>query len=224
MRTTYINGCSYYTDKNVYFPAISSVLRVTQHQDSLAALANWRKSKGDSVAARIAHNCRKRGISLHEVIKRYLQGQTNFLCDAAIQPYWESIQTTLEQIDEAKLIEEIAFNRQERYAGRVDLVACYKDIPCVIEWTTAEEPKSSEGRLYDKPLQAVAELGAINRSFGDRLYGERIENVLIVVALPDRPAQIFFFDRDRLLDFWVKWKKRLDQFYISIDEQNLRVG
>lgn len=224
MRTTYINGCSYYTDKNTYFPAISSVLRATQAPESLAALANWRKSKGDSAADRIAHNSRQRGIALHEVIKRCLHEQTNCICDATTKPYWESIQPILMRLSEVKLIEEVTFNHQERYAGRVDLVACYEDIPCVIEWTTAEEPKSFESKLYDKPLQAVAELGAVNRSFGDSFYGERIENVLIVVALPDKTAQIFLFERDRLLDFWVQWKKRLDLFYTNHGEQHLRAS
>ena len=55
----------------------------------------------------------------------------------------------------------------EGYTGKVDLVARYRGVPCIIELTTAEQPKQKISKLYDKPLKLVAYGGAINRYYRD---------------------------------------------------------
>jgi hypothetical protein len=118
----------------------------------------------------------------------------------------------LEKLSDIQLVETVVPNYVEGYAGKVDLVARYEGVPCTIELTTAEEPKLRVANLYDKPLQLVAYGGAINRCYGESLFGDKIVNALIVVGLPGEDAEIFVLKREQLLDYWQKWLKRLKFF------------
>ncbi len=194
MKTTYINGHCYYIDKNgVLFPAVTTIL------------SNRRKSKGTTEVNKIIFN---------KLIKQYLQGDLPKPDNNWLEPYLYSIQPVLERLSDVKLIEQLVLNDVEGYAGKVDLVAGYKGIPHIIEWTTAEQPKLEESRLYDKPLQLVAYGGAINR--GESLFGRKISHALIVVALPGEEAEIFEFDRIKLIHYWKQWLSRLTCFNDTI--------
>jgi hypothetical protein len=213
MKSTYINGRFYYKDENgILLPAVTTILRATQPQNSLAALSNWRNKVGEDEANRIAITSRRRGELLHQMVKEYLQGKPPKLCSSFIQPYWYSIQSVLAKLTDVQLVEEVVPNYVEGYAGKVDLVARYEGVPYTIEWTTAEEPKLKVAKLYDKPIQTVAYGGAINRHYGESLFCSKIVNALIVVALPDEDAEIFLFEREQLLGYWHKWVKRLNSF------------
>lgn len=213
MKSTYINGRCYYVGKGgVLLPAVTTVLKQTQPQESIAALSYWRKKVGDAQANRIILNSRRRGEILHQMIKEHLQGYLPKLDNNLIQPYWCSIQSVLDKLSDVQLIEELVSNYMEGYAGKVDLVARYQSVPHIIEWTTAEEPKLEVGKLYDKPLQLVAYGGAINRYYGKTLFGSKINRALIVVALPGEEAEIFAFDRVGLIHYWNQWLSRLKFF------------
>ncbi|WP_277128345.1 hypothetical protein [Chlorogloeopsis fritschii] len=124
-----------------------------------------------------------------------------------------SIVEVLKQLSDVQLIEETVPNYIERYVGKVDLVTRYKGIPHIIEWTTSEEPKLRVEKLYDKPLQLAAYSGATNRYYGYHLFGRKINHATIVVALPGEEAEIFEFDRVKLIHHWKKWDSRLKRFY-----------
>lgn len=212
MKGTWINGRFYYKDENsILLPAVTTILKATQPIESVAALSNWRNKVGNAEANRIALTSRRRGKLLHQWVKEYLQGLSP-TASSLIQPYCYSIQSVLEKLSDVQLVEAVVPNYVEGYAGKVDLVARYEDVPCTIEWTTAEEPKLRVGKLYDKPLQAVAYGGAINRYYGESLFGTKIVNALIVVALPGEDAEIFLLKREQLLDYWQKWLIRLKSF------------
>lgn len=213
MRATYINGRFYYEDKGgILLPAVSTILKATQPQESIAALSNWRKKLGDNEANRIAANSRRRGEALHQLVKEYLQGLSPKVENSLIQPYWYSIQSVLEKLSDIQLVEKVVPNWVEHYAGKVDLLARYKGVPHAIELTTAEEPKLRVAKLYDKPLQLVAHSGAINRHYGESLFGSKVVNAAIVVALPGEEAETFVFEREQLIDYWYEWLKRLKDF------------
>lgn len=212
MKGTWINGQFYYKDENgILLPAVTTILKATQPIESVAALSNWRNKIGEAQANRIALTSRRRGELLHQWVKEYLQGLSP-IASSLIQPYCYSVQSVLEKLSDVQLVETVVPNYVEGYAGKVDLVARYEGVPCTIEWTTAEEPKLRVEKLYDKPLQAVAYGGAINRYYGESLFGTKIVNALIVVALPGEDAEIFLLKREQLLDYWQKWLKRLKSF------------
>ena len=212
MKGTWINGRFYYQDENgILLPAVTTIIKATQPIESVAALSNWRNKIGEAQANCIALTSRRRGELLHQWIKEYLQGLSP-IASSLIQPYCYSVQSVLEKLSDVQLVETVVPNYVEQYAGKVDLVARYEDVPCTIEWTTAEEPKLRVEKLYDKPLQAVAYGGAINRYYGESLFGTKIVNALIVIALPGEDAEIFLLKREQLLDYWQKWLKRLKFF------------
>ncbi|MFO0210366.1 MAG: exonuclease, partial [Pseudanabaena sp.] len=139
------------------------------------------------------------------MFKTHLEGKSVPPCSNLVLPFWLSLQTVLPDLTDVQMIEEVVPNYKEGYAGRVDLVARYRSTPCVVELTTADDPKLSAASLYDKPLQAVAYAGAINRFYEDELYGQRIDSALVIVALPDTPAEVFLFHRDHVVDYWQQW-------------------
>lgn len=212
MKKTRANGRFYYKDENcILLPAVTTILKATQPIESVAALSNWRNKVGNAEANRIALTSRRRGELLHQWVKDYLQGLSP-TASRLIQPYCYSVQSVLEKLSDVQLVETVVPNYVEEYAGKVDLVARYEGVPCTIEWTTAEEPKLRVEKLYDKPLQLVAYGGAINRCYGESLFGDKIVNALIVVALPGEDAEIFVLEREQLLEYWQKWLKRLKFF------------
>jgi len=212
MKKIRANGRFDYQDENgILLPAVTTILKATQAIESVAALSNWRKKVGNAEANRIAVTSRRRGELLHQWVKDYLQGLSP-TASSLIQPYCYSVQPVLEKLSDVQLVETVVPNYVEGYAGKVDLVARYQGVPCTIEWTTAEEPKLRVEKLYDKPLQLVAYGGAINRCYGEALFGNKIVNALIVVALPDEDAEIFVLERELLLEYWQKWLKRLKFF------------
>lgn len=212
MKGTYMNGRFYYNGKNgIMLPAVTTILKATQPIESVAALSNWRNKVGNTEASRISVTSRRRGELLHQWVKDYLQGLSP-TASSLIQPYCYSVQPVLEKLSDVQLVETVVPNYVEGYAGKVDLVARYQGVPCTIEWTTAEEPKLRVEKLYDKPLELVAYGGAINRYYGESLFGSKIVNALIVVGLPAEDSEIFVLEREQLLDYWQKWLIRLKFF------------
>ena len=106
---------------------------------------------------------------------------------AIAQPYWQSIQTVLPRITDVKLIESAVWHEVGHYAGTVDMVCHFDGQPVILDWKTATRPKKTE-YLDRYPLQLSAYCGCINRT-----YGTRIKTGVIVVALPNREAQVFQF-------------------------------
>lgn len=58
----------------------------------------------------------------------------------------------------------------------------------------------------------AAYLGAIAKSYPQL----QVSQALIIVALPDQPAEVWEFDRESMLKYWDQWLARLEAF------QNLR--
>jgi genome maintenance exonuclease 1 len=131
-------------------------------------------------------------------------------------PFWQSVQDILPRITTPLLIESAVWHEVGHYAGTVDLVCHFDFLPVILDWKTATKPKKAE-YLDRYPLQLAAYCGAINR-----MYGTRIKNGVIVVALPDREAQVFRF---ALGDYWQPWLRRLVRYWeqqsIPLAEQAL---
>jgi genome maintenance exonuclease 1 len=110
-----------------------------------------------------------------------------------------------------RLIESPVLHYDLNYAGVVDCVASYQGIPCVCEWKTADKPKGSIERLFDYPLQLTAYLGAVNLAYQN--YGVKLEHALLVVAIPEMPAEVFWFEPEAIKDYWEEWEKRVAQYW-----------
>jgi genome maintenance exonuclease 1 len=201
------NDIGYLVDsRGIRLPGITSILKATKSPQEKAQLANWRQRVGTSEANQICRTSRDRGNLIHKLTKSYFLGES-FSCPDSIQPYWENLLPILQDIHDVRLIEGNVFHYYEGYAGRVDCVASYHGIPCVIEFKSADRIK----RLYDEPLQLAAYCGALNRQYGVK-YGVSLNHALLIATTPDE-VSLTWFDPDEVMDYWHKWQQRVAQFW-----------
>jgi genome maintenance exonuclease 1 len=202
------DGKQYFVDdKGNSFPSVTTILNATKPQEERDRLLNWKARVGTEAATEITTTASRRGTQTHKQIERYLLGQ-NPVCPPASLPYWESIQPVLADISTVRLVEGSVFHYNLNYSGKVDCVASYQGIPCICEWKTADKPKASIERLYEYPLQLTAYLGAVNNC-----YDIEINHALVVVAIPDMTAEVFWFEPPAIKDYWEQWKMRVSQYW-----------
>ncbi len=205
------NGSQYYLDpKGDRLPSVTTILNATKPQEQRDRLVNWRQRVGTDEANRISTTASRRGTQTHKYIQHYLQGEDT-PCPEASRPYWESIKPVLQNIDNVRLLEGLVCHYDLSYAGIVDCVAAYKGIACVCEWKTADKPKGSVEHLFDYPLQLAAYLGAVNHYYQD--YGVQLNHALIVVAISEMPAQVFWFDLAAITYYWQEWENRVAAYW-----------
>ena len=204
-------GRSYYLDEQgQQLPSVTSILNATKPLEARRSLARWKRRVGVDTAKQISTTASRRGTLTHKHLKDYLLGHPAPCPDSAL-PYWRSLETVLPHLSDVRLVEGTVFHYDLCYAGKVDCVASYQGIPCVLDWKTSDRPKGSVQRLYDNPLQIAAYCGAINHTYGDQ--GLRLTAAMIVVAIPDEDAEVFWFDAHDLKSHWQQWQARLREFY-----------
>ena len=164
------------------------------------------KSESIHHTEEISRTSRDRGNLIHKLIKSYFLGES-LSCADSIKPYWENLFPILQDIHDVRLIEGNIFHYYEGYVGRVDCVASYHGIPCVIEFKSADRIK----RLYDEPLQLAAYCGALNRQYGVK-YGVSLNHALLIVTTPDE-VSLTWFDPNEVMNYWHKWQQRVAQFW-----------
>ncbi len=205
------HGGQYYVDdRGVRLPSVSTILNATRSQAQRDALAQWQQRVGVAEAARISGAASRRGTGTHKQVQRYLQGEA-VICPDGIKAYWESIKPVLFAVDDVRLVEGLVFHHPLGYAGKVDCVASYEGVPCVCEWKTADRPKQSLERLHDYPLQVVAYWGAVNWTY--ETENLNLNHALLAIAIPDRPAEIFWFDEQTIAHYWQQWEERVTIFW-----------
>ncbi len=205
------NGQQYYLDRQGgKLPSVTTILNVTKPQEDRERLFNWRQRVGVAEANQISGAASRRGTGTHKQIQRYLEGKDS-PCPDAILPYWQSIEPVLQDVGNVRLIEGTVFNYDLGYAGIVDCVASFRGIPCICEWKTADKPKGSIERLYDYPLQIAAYSSAVNHYYRD--CDIKLEHALIVVAIPERQAEVFWLEPESMQTFWQQWEKRVAAFW-----------
>lgn len=205
------NGQSFYVDEEGdRFPSVSTILNATRPAEQWEALANWRQRVGSEEANRISSAASRRGSGTHKHIERYLKGQ-DVPCADHVRPYWESLQSVLPDIQDVRLIEGFVFHRELAYAGKADCVASYAGTPCLCEWKTADRPKRKLEHLNDYPLQVAAYWGAVNDCYREQGIG--LDHAILVLAIPDMPAEVFQFNADMIAHYWQEWENRVNQFW-----------
>lgn len=190
-------------------PSVTTILNATRSVEQLEALAAWRQQVGAAEAAKIASTASRRGTGTHRQIQRFLEGHP-VDCPPTIRPYWDSFLPLLQTLQTIHLVEGYVFHDDLHYAGQVDCIATYQGIPCVCEWKTADRPKGAIERLYDYPLQLAAYCGAVNATYAE--YNLNITHALLVVGIPHRPAEIFWFSPAQLAAYWQQWHQRLNAY------------
>ncbi|MDJ1169213.1 exonuclease [Roseofilum sp. BLCC_M154] len=202
------NGISYMIDRyGNRLPSYTSIVRATQSAADKARLFQWRRRVGQAEASRICATSRQRGILGHRQLMHYWHGETT-VCPSLITEHWHHLSPYLEQIQHVRLVEGNLFHFYEGYAGRVDCVASWDSIPCVIDFKFCDRLKP----IYnDQCLQLAAYCGAVNRQYGLK-HKLKINHALLVRSTPDE-VDITLFEPQEMLQFWHQWQARVAQFW-----------
>lgn len=204
-------GRSYFVDeRGCRLPSVSSILSATKPPEDREALLRWRQRLGDAEARRVAGQASRRGTLTHQYLRHYLLGK-DMACPEAARPYWESLEAVMSQLDQVRLVESPVFHYDLGYAGRVDCVASYRGMPCVVDWKTSDRPKGTIERLYDSPIQLAAYCGAVNHAYAE--HDIHIREALMVVAIPGQTAETFHIQTDALKEYWQSWQERVALYY-----------
>jgi len=213
------HGRFYRVGKHQY-PGVGNILSATDSPEQQEFWQQWRTVPSNAAYSEQAKN---RDKLFHAIVEHHFKlpkvGVFQDADESAIaEPYWQSIQTILPRITDPMLIESAVWHEVGHYAGTVDMVCYFDRQPVILDWKTATKPKKTE-YLDCYPMQLTAYCGAINR-----MYGTRIKTGVIVVALPNREAQVFHFS---LGEYWKPWLSRLvgywEQQSIPLAEQVLEV-
>lgn len=203
-----MDGITYLADAfGNSLPRETSIIELTRTPEDKARLANWRRSKGRE-ANQIIGTATRIGKLGHRQIENLFNGE-NIPIPELLRPYWDNLLAILQEIHEIRLIAGNLFHFYEGYAGRVDCVARYYDLPhCAIAFKFSDRIKP----VYDDiPLQLAAYCGALNRQYGEP-YQVRIEHALLIVATPDE-AMVTLFDATEIKKYWRQWQQRVAQFW-----------
>lgn len=201
----------YLVDPNgVPLPSVTTILNATKPPEAWEALARWRDRLGAEEAQRVSRAASRRGSLTHKHIKDYLLGK-EVSCPDFARPYWDSLKPVLDEVDSVQLVESAVFHYDLAYAGKVDCVASFQGTPCICDWKTSDRPKGSVERLHDGPLQLAAYCGAVNHAYATA--GIHLRHALLVVAIPDQPAELFWFEPEQVLLYWQQWQGRVEDYY-----------
>ena len=204
----YTDHGRFYSVNGLQYPGVGTILNAT---DSVEQKEFWQQWRAVPDNAAYSEQAKDRGKLFHAVVENHFQPK-NIRIDSQdsdelaaaqlsyVQPFWQSVQDILPRITEPLLIESAVWHEVGCYAGTVDMVCNFDEQLVILDWKTASKPKKAEW-LDRYPLQLAAYCGAINR-----MYGTRIKNGVIVVALPECEAQVFQF---ALGDYWGPWLARL---------------
>ncbi|MDX2096612.1 MAG: exonuclease [Leptolyngbyaceae cyanobacterium bins.59] len=202
-------GYYFVNEQGDRLPSVTTILNATKPAEDWDRLLQWRQRVGPAEAQRISSTASRRGMGTHRYIQKYLEGDRQ-PCSPAVQPYWESLEPVLQEIQYVRLIEGTVFHQDVGYAGKVDCVASYRGVPCVCEWKTADKPRRKLEYLYDYPLQVVAYCGAVNHVYQD--YGVYLNYALLVIAVPGMAAEVFWLEPETIVAYWNQWQARVEQY------------
>ena len=174
-------------DTGIVLPSVTTVASATAPIGKTMALINWRKRVGDAEANRRTRNAVERGNWLHGVLEDQFNGEDiekHFDEFPQYIPYYHSIESFLERIDEPLLVESaIAWfcpSREIGYAGTFDMLATMKDGSyALLDWKTSYKEKP-DYQLADYRMQ----LGAYTQAI-EQMYDIEIEQAFCAISIYD---------------------------------------
>lgn len=187
------------------YPGVTTILSNTKPEADRAGLAAWRELVGEDEAKRILKASCDRGTIIHRLIEEKLQGNP-VIPPAGVERFWASVEPVLNHISDVQLIEGVVWH-SSGFAGSVDCVARWDGEMAIIDWKTSSSPKKPQW-IKDYFQQTSAYRAAVNEVY-DEL---NINTSVVVVALEDRPAQVFKCEINDLDWHWDMFSLRVREF------------
>jgi genome maintenance exonuclease 1 len=175
-----------------------------------ARLAEWQAQVGPAAADRIRRGAAQRGQQLHGLMATYLLNQEEpaMTQQHSVWGYWQSLRSILDDIEMTHLVEGLVWH-PAGFAGVTDALVTYRGQFCVCDWKTSTRPKCWAW-IQEDVLQVAAYAAAINRVY--QVQGVRVKHGLIVIALPEQQAQVFWLGPEQMLAGWRQFQARLAEF------------
>lgn len=214
----------YYQTPSGKFPSVNTILDATMSSEDRERLEKWRQKNPNLPKKEGEIGAAERGTLMHEAIANYFEDRTliNPELHPQVEPFWKSIKCWIQIAGEpievtfpnspnaVKTIELPVYHSELKYAGTLDWIGFwYVGILSLVDF-------KSSGRMKKKSWMGRARLqcAAYKLAF-ESLFDFKIENVVIPVALPHKPAQIFELSAEEIQEDTEKWLERLNQFNLN---------
>lgn len=144
LNTETINGKRHYVTPNgSKYISITTLLGYFSEE----SIKKWRKKVGDEEADRVSREASTNGTRMHEALELYLDGRdfSSRVESEEEQEQFNKIRNHIDQYVSEVWHQEVAlYSDRLSVAGRVDLIATYKDNPTIIDFKTSRKHKKRE--------------------------------------------------------------------------------
>jgi genome maintenance exonuclease 1 len=198
----------YLTPDGERLPSVTTILSATK---DMTHLNEWKKRIGEEKAQQIVTEAAGVGTGLHANLERFICGmqrqpgnnpvhvQANAMADVIIQ-------NGLKDVDEVWAIEQSLYF-PGLYSGTTDLVAVYKDNPCIADYKQTNKPKKEEW-VDDYKIQLVAYILAHNE-----VYGTDICEGHVFMCSRDLQYQQFDLLPQDFNKYQDMWLNKVEEYY-----------
>ena len=211
-----IDGKRHYAIKTEKLPSVTTILSATESPEKTAALARWRESKGEEIAARIVDESAARGTAMHKILEKYIY-ESGYLDLTTVgkQAHNMAIRVIVQGL--CNITEfygtECTLYYPGLYAGQTDLVAVHKGKDAIIDFKQTNKPKKREW-IEDYCLQLAAYAMAHNF-----IYKTKIEKGVIMMCSKDNFYQEFVIEGVEFKKYQHKWLDKISQYYQKKEDE-----
>lgn len=175
----------YLTPEGNYYPSVTTFLGELPNK----ALINWKKRVGEEQATKISKSATGRGSYLHECIEHYLLNNQQPFANELQQRLFIQLKSTLDSIDNIRVIEKALYSNKLKLAGTPDCIADYGGDLSVIDFKTSTKIKQEKwihGYFCQTAAYAI---------MFEELYGIKPLKSVIIMAIEEANIpQVFVKD------------------------------
>ena len=167
-----------YSTPSGTFPSVTTV---TGWEKRLF-FAQWRKNNKEE-SARVCN----RGNKVHSLAEKYLLNEEINLSDIEENErnLFNLLKPEIDKIDEVYALEKMLWGERTGLAGRVDCIAKYEGVPCVIDFKGSTKPKYKDD-IENYFMQATAYTLLLQER-----TGMKISDIVILIANEQGYLQVF---------------------------------
>lgn len=193
----------YKTPEGVELPSVTTILGC----EPKPAIEAWKQALGSKRAKKEMERCSIRGTAVHEMCEFFLNNDQDFAKgrDANLVRLFNKMKVRLKKINNIRVQEVPLYSHTLNIAGRVDCVAEYDGVLSIIDFKTADRPKT-EDMIEDYFLQCTAY--AIMYS---EMFDEAIEDIVVIIAAENGAMPQVF--KRKIYDYAKPLMKRIRKFY-----------
>ena len=209
IRATDPDGTRRYDTPVGKVPSVTTILSGSRDNSGLEL---WRESIGEEKAKQITEFACWRGDMHHNNIENLLINGVQPKLNMVSTQYWKSSAKFLTTIRRTILCESCIWH-PKGFAGAFDCLAYLDDDtdqPTLLDWKTSARHRKPD-KMYDYKVQVAAYAAALNFVYARQ--GLKIRRAKIVVAIPNRSAQIEVVEEDALTQLFEHFLFRLERFY-----------